>query len=73
MELGVEGVVMRNVFLVSAREISLLEELDFYVHGGRELHFGCVVDGTVELVATGPAVAIGGLARSIISHHTAAH
>ena len=63
---------MQNVFLVNAREIVLLDDRDFYAHGGRELRFGTVVDGIVELLATGSSAAIGDLARSIIAHHTAA-
>ncbi len=63
---------MTNEFLVLTREIGLVEEADFLTHGGEELHFGSVVDGTVRLVAQGTADSIGRLARMIKAHHTAA-
>ena len=64
---------MTNEFLVQAREVLLLDETDFLTHGGEQLHFGSICNDTVPIYAIGSPEAIGRLARTIITHHTAAH
>ncbi len=64
---------MTNEFLVQAREILLLDEHDFLAHGGEGIHFGHLDGDLVCLRATGTVESIGRLARTIVSHRTAAH
>ncbi len=63
---------MTKEFLVRSREILLFEEADFLGRGGEEVHFGSLSDDVVTLVATGPADAIGWVARAIVAHGTVA-
>lgn len=64
---------MTNEFLVHAKEIVLIDEIDFLTHGGEGIQFGHLDRDVVCLRATGTVDSIGRLAHTIIGHRTAAH